>query len=167
MLPRLLPLVWLWLGATLLFTAVVAPAVFAVLPTRALAGLVVGRVLPVLFWSGALVGLVLAVGSDGWRRVAALVLVAATLGAQLGVAPRIERARAALGPSVEDVPSDDPRRAAFGRLHGISVLLLGIGMLGALAIAVGGVRGSGVPTRTDPHDASPVAVPRHPTSSPL
>lgn len=167
MLPRLLPLAWLWLGATLLFTAIVAPAVFAVLPTRALAGLVVGRVLPVLFWSGALVGLVLAFVGDGWRRVAALVLLAASLSAQLGVAPRIERARAALGPSVEDVPADDPRRATFGRLHGISVLLLGVGMLGALAIALGGLRGSGVSTRAEAHDASPVAVPRHSSSSPL
>jgi len=44
-----------WLGAAALFAASVAPAAFAVLPSRSLAGDVVGRVLPVVFWSGMLV----------------------------------------------------------------------------------------------------------------
>jgi hypothetical protein len=34
----------------------VAPAAFRVLPTRALAGALVGEVLPVLFWAGAVTG---------------------------------------------------------------------------------------------------------------
>jgi len=41
-----------WLGAGVLFATVVAPAAFAVLPSRALAGALVGRVLPVIFVSG-------------------------------------------------------------------------------------------------------------------
>ena len=49
-----------WLGAAVLVAAVVAPAAFAVLPTRTLAGALVGRVLPVLFYSGAVVGVVAA-----------------------------------------------------------------------------------------------------------
>lgn len=137
MLSRLLPLVWLWLGAALLLSAVVAPAAFAVLPSRALAGALVGRVLPVLFWSGAAVGAVLAFAASGWRRAAALLIVASAAGAELVVAPRIARAREALGPVLEAVPADHPDRVAFGRLHGISVLLLGVAMLGAAAIAVG------------------------------
>lgn len=154
---RMLPLLWLWLGASLLLAAVVAPAAFAVLPTRAMAGALVGRVLPVIFWSGALIGVVALLATDGWRRIAALVLVCAALGAQLGVAPRIQRARTALGPVIEDVPADDPRRVAFGRLHGISVLLLGVGMLGAAAIAVGELVRPGVSLRSN--DRSPVSLP--------
>src|SRR5215213_9270463 len=46
----------LWLGAAIVVAAVVAPAAFAVLPTRTLAGALVGRVLPSIFWSGAVVG---------------------------------------------------------------------------------------------------------------
>ena len=61
----------------------------------------------------------------------AALLVLSSLGAQLGVAPRIERARASLGPSLESVDPSDARRQAFGRLHGISVLLLGVGMVAA------------------------------------
>ena len=63
----------LWLGAALVVGAVVAPAAFAVLPTRTLAGALVGRVLPALFWSGAAVGLLVAMlGRDRGvsRRVA-------------------------------------------------------------------------------------------------
>jgi hypothetical protein len=155
--PRVAPLLWLWLGAALLFTTVVAPAAFAVLPTRALAGLLVGRVLPYLFWSGAIVGAVTMMTSDGWRRAAAAVVVLASLGAQLGVAPRIDRARASIGPVIEEVPAGDPRRVEFGRLHGISVLLLGIGMLGAAAIAVGGIVRPGVSLR--PVSGAPLTSP--------
>ncbi|HEX4935532.1 MAG TPA: DUF4149 domain-containing protein [Gemmatimonadaceae bacterium] len=136
-------LLWLWIGAALLFAAVVAPALFAVLPARALAGLVVGRVLPVLFWSGVGVGAIAAVTHDGWRRAAALVLVMTALGAQLGVAPRIQRLRAALGPDIEALAKDDPQRVAFGTLHGVSVALLGAALLAAAAIAVAGLRAPG------------------------
>ncbi|MEO7962353.1 MAG: DUF4149 domain-containing protein [Gemmatimonadaceae bacterium] len=136
---RTVPLLWLWLGAAILFVTAVAPAAFAVLPTRAMAGLVVGRILPVLFWSGAIVGILVFATTAGWRRIAAALLVLSSLGAQLGVAPRIERIRAALGPSIEDVPAEDVRRIEFGRLHGLSVMLLGVGMLGAASVAVGGM----------------------------
>ncbi|MFP5355376.1 MAG: DUF4149 domain-containing protein [Gemmatimonadota bacterium] len=132
---RLSFLPWLWLGAALLFTVVVAPAAFAVLPSRALAGLLVGRVLPVLFWSGAAVGALLTVRSAGWRRWAAVVLLLSSLGAQVGVAPRVHRLRAALGPDIEAVAPTDERRVTFGRLHAVSVALLGVGMLGAAALA--------------------------------
>src|SRR5689334_2939423 len=84
-----------WLGAALLVAAVVAPAAFAVLPTRTLAGALVGRVLPVVFWSGMIVGLAVAalgwsMPNRLWRTGAALALVVACGAAQLVVAPRIE-----------------------------------------------------------------------------
>src|SRR3954468_15483310 len=79
-----------WLGATLVVGAVVAPAAFAVLPTRTLAGALVGRVLPPLFWSGVIVGVVAAVIARRSHRpmalVAALVIAASSLVAQLIVA---------------------------------------------------------------------------------
>jgi hypothetical protein len=42
-----------WLGAGMLLAAVVAPAAFAVLPSRTLAGALVGRVLPTVFIAGS------------------------------------------------------------------------------------------------------------------
>ena len=126
-----------WLGAALLVAGVVAPAAFAVLPTRTLAGALVGRVLPVVFWSGMVVGL--AVAALGWstpnrlwRTSAALGLVVACAAAQLVVAPRIERARAQIGGAVDALDPSDPRRQAFGRLHGMSVAWMALGGLAAL-----------------------------------
>jgi hypothetical protein len=125
-----------WLGAALLVAAVVAPAAFAVLPSRTLAGAVVGRVLPVLFWSGMLVGLASAaltwsLPARVWRTGAALALVAACAAAQLVIAPRIARVREAAG-AIEALDPADPRRQAFGRLHGLSVMWMGVGGLAAL-----------------------------------
>ena len=78
-----------WLGAGLLFAAVVAPAAFRVLPSRALAGALAGAVLPVLFWTGAAVGVwgVLALRRPPARRWALglAILLAATLVLILGL----------------------------------------------------------------------------------
>jgi hypothetical protein len=130
-----------WLGAALVVAAVVAPAAFAVLPTRTLAGALVGRVLPVLFWSGLIIGLI--VLWIGWRLPApesrtasAFVLVAACIVAQLVIAPRIERVRAAMGGPLEALDPSSPLRQSFGRLHGLSVACLGVGGLAALVLLV-------------------------------
>ena len=135
-----------WVGAALLVAAVVAPAAFAVLPTRALAGALVGRVLPVMFFSGLVIGALAALLGRGASPAfagarLALPLVAALFcaAAQFGVAPRIGRLRAEMGPSIEALPTDDPRRAQFGKFHGLSVALMGAGMLaagGALVLTV-------------------------------
>jgi len=132
----------LWLGAAIVVAAVVAPAAFAVLPTRTLAGALVGRVLPSLFWSGAVVGVIVALLSrgqshSGARLISALALALACLAAQLGVAPRIARLRVAAGGPLDALPRDDVRRTTFGRLHAISVALLGAASLaGATAIVL-------------------------------
>jgi len=129
----------LWLGAALLLSAAVAPAAFAVLPSRTLAGALVGRVLPVLFWSGMAVGVIgAALGGSiggGWpARVSALVLASACAVAQVFIGPRIEAIRSAIGGAVDALDVADPRRQAFGRLHGVSVLCLGLAMLAALVV---------------------------------
>jgi len=134
-----------WLGAALLFVAVVAPGAFAALPTRTLAGALVGAVLPSLFDAGIIVGALLAVASLVMRRgrivtpgtVGGLVMAISCAAAQFIVAPRIERARASIAGPIESVPSSDPRRVAFGRLHGASVAWLGVAVVGAAVVAAG------------------------------
>lgn len=130
-----------WLGATTLVAAVVAPAAFRVLPSRTLAGSLVGAVLPVLFWTGAGIGAVAFLtlrqrAVRRWALGAALLLAVTSLGAELVVGRAIGRLRSAIGPDLEAVPASDPRRMAFGRLHGVSVLLLGAGMLSAAVLLV-------------------------------
>ena len=134
-----------WIGAALLFTVVVAPAAFSVLPTRTLAGALVGRVLPVIFYAGVVIGSLIVVleliGRTGaWGRSAAgAVSALACALAQLVVGTRIDRLRAAIGGPLDALAADDPRRVAFGRLHAISVGWLGLAMVAAiiaLALAV-------------------------------
>jgi uncharacterized membrane protein len=130
-----------WLGASLLVAAVVAPAAFAVLPTRTLAGALVGRVLPVIFWSGMALGVVVAalggrMGIGRFGFASAIVLALASASAQLIVSPRIEALRASIGGAVDALDVTDPRRMAFGRMHGISVLLMGVGMIAAAVALV-------------------------------
>ncbi len=138
-----------WLGAAVLTAAVVAPAAFAVLPSRTLAGNIVGQVLPVIFYGGIVVGAVVigleAADNDGWRWgtpvvFGALVAVACAV-AQFVVGSRIEAVRARIGGSVDALAPDDPLRATFGRLHGVSVGLMGIAMLAAAVALVAITRG--------------------------
>ena len=128
----------LWLGAVLVVGAIVAPAAFAVLPTRTLAGALVGRVLPTLFWSGAAVGVLLAIlgrtdQSARTRTFLGLAVTVSCLAAQLVVAPRIARVRADVAVPIERLARDDARRVAFGRLHAASVALLGVAALSGAA----------------------------------
>jgi Domain of unknown function (DUF4149) len=130
-----------WLGAALVVAVVVAPAAFAVLPSRSLAGALVGRVLPAIFWSGMAIGLVTAVLAwslphRAWSAGGAVVLALACGVAQLGVAPRIERIRASIDGAVDALDPADPRRQAFGRLHGMSVAWLALGGVAAGVVLV-------------------------------
>lgn len=132
-----LTLLAFWLGAATIFSAVVAPALFDALPTRTLAGLVVGRVLPVIFYAGiALAILSLLIELRGEHHVGRLVADAVMLltcaGAQFLVSPRIEQVRAAITGPIEQLDPADPRRLEFGRLHAVSVGLLGVAMIAAL-----------------------------------
>ncbi|HEY5219201.1 MAG TPA: DUF4149 domain-containing protein [Gemmatimonadaceae bacterium] len=139
----------LWLGAAILATAVVAPAAFAVLPTRTLAGDVVGRVLVVIFWSGIVVfaiAMVLGAWTDARSKYKPRVLAAALGGAscmiaQLIVDAAIARVRARINGPVDALAVIDPLRVAFGQLHLVSVVLLGIAMLAAATVVVVALRG--------------------------
>jgi hypothetical protein len=156
-----------WLGASVLFAAVVAPALFAVLPSRTTAGDVVGRVLPALLWAGvvisSVVGLLEAVAQNAiltanWtpgsrardlndvvhfggarvagRRAGVGLLIGLACLWVLQIGQRIDKLRASIGQPIDALPVTDPRRVDFGRLHGLSVAVLGVGMLAALGLAI-------------------------------
>ena len=127
----------------------VAPAAFRVLPTRALAGALVGQVLPVIFIAGIAIGSVAVVLAPSGaprmlaRRIGAFGTMIGCLIAQGIIGPKIAALRVMIGPDIEALATADPLRVEFGRLHGISVLALGLAMvfaLVALASAVLAVR---------------------------
>ena len=142
--PRLLTsalLVSAWGGAALLTVTVVTPGAFAVLPTRTMAGTMVGWVLPALFLSGIAVAVIVVVLSGRRHEFRPAALTAALAGAacavsQFGINPRIAQLRAEIGGPMDALPADDARRVAFGLLHGYSIGGLAVAML-ALAISLG------------------------------
>ena len=134
-------LVALWMGAALLTITVVAPGAFAVLPTRAMAGDMVGRVLPVVF-AGAIVVPVLVLWIAPVARrspfaIAASLLSALSAAAALAVVnPRIAALRVVTVVPIDQLSPGDPRRALFGLLHVASVALLGVAVLALGALLV-------------------------------
>lgn len=134
-----------WVGG-IIFFAVVAASVFAVLPTH-LAGSVVNRVLPALHWMGITSGVVFAVTSmwysyaatgaaQPWaaRHVLIYSMIVLTLISQLGLVAKMATLRTAMG-NIDEVAPDDPRRREFNRLHEWStrveqtVLILGLAVI--------------------------------------
>ena len=132
-----------WLGG-LIFFPVVAHTAFSVLPTRHLAGLVVGRSLGILHWMGMISGVVFLVSSllnsrlsegalHGFaaRNVLICVMLLLTLTSQFGIIPVMDTLRASMG-EIDSVPADNPARLQFDALHHWStrvesgVLLLGL-----------------------------------------
>jgi hypothetical protein len=133
-----------WLGAALYFSVVVTRAAFAVLPTRTLAGALVGQTLPVLFDTGMLVGAFLVAAAllsrPGAARTASLAggitIAALTAAARFVILSRIERLRLSMPAAIDSLPIDDPSRRAFGQLHALSVGALGLAMLVGIVVAV-------------------------------
>jgi hypothetical protein len=133
-----------WLGATLYFSVVVTRAAFAVLPTRSMAGALVGQTLPVLFDSGMLVGAILVgaalLSRSGAARTASLAggvaIVLVTALARFVILARIARLRSAMPVSIDSLPVSDPARRAFGQLHAMSVGALGLALLVGLVVVI-------------------------------
>ncbi len=122
-----------WIGAMVLFAAVVAPAAFATLPSPELAGPLVGRVLGVLHLAGAGLGVGLALlaallGRGRMSVLLAMALAAVCLVSHFGVSAPLSEMRDLAGADPETV-----RR--FGTLHRISVSLFGVTLAGALLLA--------------------------------
>jgi hypothetical protein len=133
-----------WIGGLLFFAFAVAPAAFSVLPTRHLAGTLVGRTLGILHWMGIFSGLVFLASSLLYsqltrgtphafaaRNVLIILMLALTLVSQFGIIPRMDTLRASIG-EIDSVPPDNPARLQFDALHVWStrveggVLLLGL-----------------------------------------
>lgn len=140
----------IWVGGGVGIGFIAAPMVFQRAGSRRLAGEIVGQILRRFdIWrlsagSVALVVTVLEmVGTVGAGQIFSLRLVmivtmlALALYARSALAPEIQRLRAELGDDLDRVPRDDPRRVAFAKLHGYSVLcLMGELLLGAFAMAL-------------------------------
>lgn len=133
-----------WLGASLYFTVVVTRAAFAVLPTRTLAGALVGETLPALFDAGMFVGVVL-VAAALMSPVSAVRTVSLTGGAVIAalcalarfvILARIARLRLTLPAAIDSLALTDPARRSFGQLHALSVGALIMAMLTGIVVAV-------------------------------
>ena len=119
-----------WVGSIFYFSAVVAPSAFAVLPTKDLAGTLVGQSLSRLHAMGLILAIVFLIAGGaiaGSIRVfskpamiGVVVMVLLTAISQNNVTHRMNELRTAMK-SVEKTPPEDPRRAEFDRLHSVSV----------------------------------------------
>lgn len=146
-------LLLLWVGMALGFAFLVAPVVFQVVPSRAVAGMAMGGVFVRLdgaAW-GAFGGALMLSGVPRWVQeigdgdhpvgplrlwvgglLAALLMCMAS---SFIITPRIEARRAALGATVDTLPTDHPERVAFAKAHGTSRQMLVLRMLLALGLA--------------------------------
>ena len=140
----------LWVGGLLVLGGIAAPSIFDVLAARqldgdrALAGAIFGETLRRFHLLSYLCGFIL-LGSLVMRGVlgprpimfalrlgiAAFMLVVSAYSG-LFVSGQISRAQAAIAVPPSALPEDDPRRAAFGRLHALSTGLQLVPILGGL-----------------------------------
>jgi hypothetical protein len=133
-----------WIGGLIFFAFAVAPAAFSILPTRHLAGNLVGRTLGILHWMGIFSGLIFLASSLLYsqmtrgtpqafaaRNLLIVLMLCLTLVSQFGIIPRMDTLRASIG-EIDSVPTDNPARMQFDALHVWStrveggVLLLGL-----------------------------------------
>ena len=144
-------LIGVWLGAAVLFSAVVAPTSFRVLRgfnlanAGEIAGTIVSHTLSVVNISGFFLSLVLMVIAFGLRRnfsrgrlsaqIVLLAIMAVTTAAgEWIIAARMRALRAAMIVPIDQVPLTDPKRVAFAALHGYSVAALGVAIIAALLV---------------------------------
>jgi len=137
----------IWVGGLIFFSFVLAPTVFAVLPTRQLAGSVVSRSLEIMHWMALACGAVFAITSMidarvvngvaepfALRNLLIYAMIILTLMGMFSIAPRMLALRDQMNP-IDAVPHDDARRVEFNRLHHWStrvegsVLILGLALL--------------------------------------
>jgi hypothetical protein len=140
----------LWVGGGAAIGFLAAPVIFERAGSRKLAGELVGHILrrfdtyalvagPIALVS-VFVEMAATVGAERTLMLR-LALVAAMIGlllySRFALTPEIQRLRAEMGDELDRLLREDPRRMAFGRLHGFSVLcLMGELIFGALAIAL-------------------------------
>ena len=142
-----------WLGGLIFLAFVEAPTAFTpgLLPSRHMAGSIVGRSLDLLHYMAIVSGIVFLVASMIYSRMTAgttkplaarhvliVVMLLLTLISQYAISPKMHAIRAEVG-VIDNVPLDNPLRREFDRLHIWSekfeeaVLLLGMVALYATA----------------------------------
>jgi len=135
-----------WLGGLIFFAFVLAPTVFSpgLLPSRQMAGSIVGRSLDRLHYMAIVSGTVFLIASMLYsrigfgnarplaaRHVLIVLMLLLTVISQFAISPRMHAIRAEAG-VIDDLPSDNPPRMEFDRLHvwsekfEVAVLLLGL-----------------------------------------
>jgi hypothetical protein len=130
-----------WLGS-IIFFIVFTQGIFSVMPTKDLAGLIVGYSLARLHIMGIVAGCVYLLSTvilersvSALVRPAALlvfVMILCTMASQYGVIARMDVLRAQMG-SVDATSADNPLRVAFDRLHQYSVRLESVVLFSGLA----------------------------------
>ena len=145
-----------WLGGLIFFAFVLAPTVFSpgLLPTRHLAGSIVGRSLDLLHYIAIASGIVFLIASMLYSRMATgnarplaarhlliVVMLLLTVISQFAISPKMHALGAEVG-VIDNLPPDNPQRIEFDRLHGWSekfeeaVLLLGLAAIYTTAQAL-------------------------------
>ena len=139
-----------WIGGLIFFAFVLAPTVFSpgLLPTRHMAGSIVGRSLDLLHYMAIASGIIYLASSMIYSRMSSgsarpmalrhvliVLMLVLTLISQFGVSPKMHAIRAEVAMTdgaIDNVPLDNPLRREFDRLHVWSekleeaILLLGL-----------------------------------------
>jgi hypothetical protein len=143
-----------WIGGIIFLSFVEAPTAFHVLPSRHMAGTVVGHSLGILHWMGLFAGVIflgssmllssLTTGSAhplAARHVLIILMLLLTAVSQFGISPKMATLRAQFG-DLDTVAATDPGRVQFDTLHKwsvrleVAVLAMGIGALFCTACKV-------------------------------
>ena len=134
----------LWLGGMVFFATSIAPVAFSVLPTRELAGNVVNGVMAnlhylaygaatVLLLSFALRAMLGHVRLMPLKAFLVLLMLGIAVYSGLGVSAPLAEMRREVG-SIDRLAPEEPMRVRFGNMHRLSVALMGVNMILAIAV---------------------------------
>ena len=139
-----------WLGAEIFFPIVAAITFTTLRPDTHLAGSIVGELLRILHGMGLVSGMValaLMALAPAWgiykpRNVLVpmgllVLMIGATLYAQFGIIPAMERDRIAAGGAIDTLATTNPTTADFNKLHHRSENVeLGISLMGLITVVL-------------------------------
>jgi uncharacterized membrane protein len=141
-----------WLGGMVALGMIAAPATFGVLEARegaggrATAGAVFGETLRRFHLMSYVAGALMLAGltvialmgprprAFGLRMGIVAGMLALSLYSGVVLSGRIQRLQAEVGAPMGSLPENDPRRAQFGRLHGLATVLMLINVAGGLVL---------------------------------
>jgi hypothetical protein len=139
-----------WLGGLIFLAFVEAPTVFSpgLLPTRQMAGSIIGRSLDILHYMAIISGIVFLIASMLYNRMTVgtprpmaarhlliVLMLLLTVISQFAISPKMHAIRSEVAVeagAIDNLPPDNPQRREFDRLHVWSekfeeaVLLLGL-----------------------------------------